>query len=106
MKKIAQEYEKRHPDTKIILDSAGSLVCARKITELKKPCDIIASSDYFVVREILPSEYGMEITIDAGKTFYLDISSDTFKQQPLHELSEVWISFSPEAGIALKGSNG
>jgi ABC-type sugar transport system ATPase subunit len=57
-----------------------------------------------IVREILPSEYGMEITIDAGETFYVDISTDTYKQQPYKELSDVWISFSREAGIALKGT--
>jgi molybdate/tungstate transport system substrate-binding protein len=53
LKQIANEYEKRNPDTKIFLESAGSLVCARKVTELKKPCDIIASSDYFVINELL-----------------------------------------------------
>jgi molybdate/tungstate transport system ATP-binding protein len=58
-----------------------------------------------IVREILPSEYGMEITVDAGETFYVDISADTYKQQPLSEMSEVWITFSREAGIALQGTN-
>jgi molybdate/tungstate transport system substrate-binding protein len=57
LKEIAREYENRYPDTKILLESAGSLVCARKITELKKPCDIIASSDYFVINELLIPEY-------------------------------------------------
>jgi molybdate/tungstate transport system substrate-binding protein len=56
-KQIALEYEKRNPGTKIFLESAGSLVCARKVTELKKPCDIIASSDYFVINELLIPEY-------------------------------------------------
>jgi len=57
LKEIAQEYEKIHPGTKILLESAGSIVCARKITELKKPCDIIASSDYFVINELLIPDY-------------------------------------------------
>jgi molybdate/tungstate transport system substrate-binding protein len=57
MKQIAQEYEKRNPDTKIYLESSGSLVCARKVTELKKPCDIVASSDYFVINELLIPDY-------------------------------------------------
>ena len=57
VKQIAQEYQKRNPDTKIFLESAGSLICARKITELKKPCDIIASSDYFVINELLIPDY-------------------------------------------------
>jgi molybdate/tungstate transport system substrate-binding protein len=51
------EYEKRNPGTKIFFESAGSLVCARKVTELKKPCDIIASSDYFVINELLIPDY-------------------------------------------------
>jgi molybdate/tungstate transport system substrate-binding protein len=57
LKKVAQEYEKQHPGTKIFMESAGSLVCARKITELKKSCDIIASSDYFVINELLIPDY-------------------------------------------------
>jgi molybdate/tungstate transport system substrate-binding protein len=56
-KQIKNEYEKINPDIKILLEPAGSLVCARKITELKKPCDIIASADYFVINELLIPEY-------------------------------------------------
>ena len=57
MKQIALEYERKNPHTKILLESAGSLVCARKVTELKKPCDIVASSDYFVINELLIPDY-------------------------------------------------
>jgi molybdate/tungstate transport system substrate-binding protein len=57
IKQITQEYEKMNPDIKILLESAGSLVCARKVTELKKPCDILASSDYFVINELLIPAY-------------------------------------------------
>ncbi len=57
LKQVAKEYEKRNPDIKIFLESAGSLVCARKVTELKKPCDILASADYFVINELLIPDY-------------------------------------------------
>jgi molybdate/tungstate transport system substrate-binding protein len=57
LKQVATEYEKINPGTKIYLESAGSLVCARKVTELKKPCDIIASSDYFVIDKLLIPDY-------------------------------------------------
>ncbi len=56
-KALADEFEKRNPGIEILMEPAGSLVCARKITELKKPCDIIASSDYFVINELLIPEY-------------------------------------------------
>jgi molybdate/tungstate transport system substrate-binding protein len=55
--KLKNEYEKMHPEVKILLEPAGSLVCARKITELKKPCDIIASADYYVINELLIPQY-------------------------------------------------
>jgi ABC-type Fe3+/spermidine/putrescine transport system ATPase subunit len=54
-----------------------------------------------IVKEILSSEYGMEITVEAGETFYIDIPGEIFKRQPFVESSEVWISFPREAGIAL-----
>lgn len=56
-KELATEYEKLNLGTKVLLEPAGSLVCARKITELKKPCDIIASSDYFVINDLLIPDY-------------------------------------------------
>lgn len=57
LNQLKEEYEKINPDIKILLEPAGSLVCARKITELKKPCDIIASADYFVINEFLIPDY-------------------------------------------------
>lgn len=54
---LKEIFEQRNPGVKILLEPAGSLVCARKITELKKPCDIIASADYFVINELLIPEY-------------------------------------------------
>ena len=56
-KQLKEIYEKRNPGIKILMEPSGSLVCARKITELKKPCDIMASADYFVINELLIPEY-------------------------------------------------
>jgi ABC-type sugar transport system ATPase subunit len=70
-----------------------------------KPSTVCENCFKGVVTEVLPIESGMEITVDAGEIFYVDISADTFKSHPVCESSEVWISFLPEAGIALQGSN-
>ncbi len=56
-KQIAGEYQKKKSGVKILLEPAGSIVCARKISELKKPCDIMASADYFVINELLMPKY-------------------------------------------------
>jgi molybdate/tungstate transport system substrate-binding protein len=57
VKKLAEEFEKSNPGVRVLTESAGSLECARKITELGKPCDIMLSSDYFVVDKMLIPAY-------------------------------------------------
>lgn len=54
---LATEYEAANPGTKILLEAAGSLVCARKITELGKPCDIMASADYQIIDAMLIPQF-------------------------------------------------
>lgn len=54
-----------------------------------------------IINEILPSEYGMELTVDAGEAFYVDISSETFRELQLKESSAIWMTFTQESGIAL-----
>ena len=57
-----------------------------------------------VVREINPSEYGIEITVDAGEIFYVDLPVNDFKSLQIQESSDVWITFQKEAAIALLGT--
>lgn len=57
------------------------------------------------ISEVIPSDYGMEIIVDAGEKFYIDVTNDNFSKQHLCEQSDVWIAFSSESLIALQGSN-
>lgn len=56
-KLIADEFEKENPNANVLLEAAGSVACARKITDLKKECDIMASADYQIIDRFLISEY-------------------------------------------------
>jgi molybdate/tungstate transport system substrate-binding protein len=53
MKELAAAFNKLHPELTILMESAGSVDCARKITDLQKPCDIMASADYAVIDKML-----------------------------------------------------
>jgi molybdate/tungstate transport system ATP-binding protein len=57
-----------------------------------------------IIKEILPSGTGMEITVDTGEIFYIDVTSDYFRQNSFCENSPVWIAFAPESCIALEGT--
>jgi len=57
MKEIAAAFHKLYPDVNILMESAGSVASARKITDLDRPCDIMASADYAVIDNMLIPEY-------------------------------------------------
>jgi molybdate/tungstate transport system substrate-binding protein len=55
--KIKEAYKKLNPNTEVILEAAGSRACARKITDLKKQCDLMVSADYKVIDNLLIPKY-------------------------------------------------
>ncbi len=57
MKEISAAFKELHPEVNIMMESAGSVECARKVTDLNKPCDILASSDYKVIDNMLIPKY-------------------------------------------------
>jgi len=57
VKAICDSFKVRHPDVEILAEAAGSKDCARKISDLKKNCDIMLSSDYKVIDDLLIPEW-------------------------------------------------
>lgn len=55
--KIIDGFEKENPGVEVLKEIAGSRECARKISELKKPCDVFASADYLVIDQLLIPSY-------------------------------------------------
>jgi hypothetical protein len=56
------------------------------------------------VTELIPSENGMEVTIDTGDLFYADAPVSEIDKLRLTEGKEVWISF-PSNSIVVIGGN-
>jgi ABC-type spermidine/putrescine transport systems, ATPase components len=56
-----------------------------------------------VVKEISPCEYGMELRVDAGELFFVDVPLNDFNKLQITESTDVWISFPAEACIVLQG---
>jgi len=59
VKKLNEAFEKENPGVRVLSEAAGSLACARKVTELGKTCDIILSADYFVIDRMLIPDYAL-----------------------------------------------
>ena len=57
LKAIEKSFEAKYPKVDVLREAAGSQACARKITDLHKPCDIMASADYTVIDKLLIPKY-------------------------------------------------
>ncbi|NMC37884.1 MAG: ABC transporter permease subunit [Bacteroidales bacterium] len=72
--------------------------------ENREPVSVHDNCFKGVVKEINPSENGMETVVDAGEIFYVDLPAGDFKSLLISELSDVWVIFGKEDVIALSGS--
>ena len=54
---MEKAFEAKYPKVDVQREAAGSQACARKITDVKKPCDIMASADYTVIDKLLIPKY-------------------------------------------------
>jgi len=54
---MEKAFETAHPKVDLLREPSGSQKAARKISELNKPCDIMASADYQVIDKLLMPDY-------------------------------------------------
>ncbi len=53
LKQVAEAFQREHPAVRILSEAAGSRECARKLTDLGRACDVLASADYAVIEAML-----------------------------------------------------
>ena len=56
-KEVADAFKMHYPEINVLAESAGSRTCARKITDLHRACDIMASADYSVIDNLLIPDF-------------------------------------------------
>ncbi len=56
-REMSKAFSARYPNIKIYREAAGSRTCARKIVDLEKSCDVMASADYSVIDNLLVPGY-------------------------------------------------
>ena len=56
-KEVIETFNLQYPGINVLTEAAGSRDCARKITDLNKDCDVMASADYTVIDQLLIPDY-------------------------------------------------
>ncbi|MCD6395455.1 MAG: extracellular solute-binding protein [Planctomycetes bacterium] len=54
---VSAEFGKAYPDIAVKAEAAGSRMCARKISDLGRACDVMGSADYKVVDNLLMGDH-------------------------------------------------
>jgi molybdate/tungstate transport system substrate-binding protein len=76
-RQISAEFQKEHPDIVIMAEASGSRIAARKISDLKQECDVMGSSDYKVVEELLMpnhADFNIRFALNEMVIAYIDKS--------------------------------
>ena len=84
LKALTDSFTVMHPGTVFKMEAAGSVDCARKITELGRSCDIMASADYQVIDQLLIPDYA---TINEPFAFNSIIIAYTDKSRKADEIT-------------------
>jgi molybdate/tungstate transport system substrate-binding protein len=74
---ITAAFMRRHPGVVIRSEVAGSRTCARKISDLGKPCDVLASADYSVIDTLLIPEHAGWHIVFAGNAMTIAYRPDS-----------------------------
>ena len=92
---MKDKFTSIYPDVRIQLEAAGSRTCARKIADLKRPCDVMASADCTVIENLLIPDYAdwnisfatneMAIMYRPGSKFSKEINGDNWYKILLRE---------------------
>ncbi len=97
-KQIAKAFEKKYPCIKVELEAAGSRTCARKISDLNKPCDIMASADYKVINNLLIPEYASWNIKFASNEMVLVYSNKSKKHKYINNTN--WLNILLDAEVS------
>ena len=54
---IIERFQSHHPNVVVTAEASGSLDAVRKVTELRKPCDLVATADWRLIKRFLIPQY-------------------------------------------------
>ncbi len=85
LRELSTLYQQRHPNVKVLAEAAGSRDTARKVSDLGRSCDVLASADYQVVENLLmPAHADFNIRFATGEI----VIAYTDKSRQREQLSE------------------
>jgi molybdate/tungstate transport system substrate-binding protein len=100
---MEKAFEKKYPMYDVVREAAGSRACARKITDIKKPDDVMASAAYKVIDNLLIPDFAK---FDAHFATNEMVIAYTKKSKYANEINQDnWIDILLKKGVKVGHSN-
>ena len=101
--KIKKAFEKKYPYIDIRQEPSGSVKAARKITEIHKPCDVIAVADYTLIPKMLFPTYAEYVKLFARNELVLTYTKNSKYKDEIN--SKNWYKILTKKGVKWGFSN-
>jgi len=85
LKQICEEFKACYPNVKFVCEAAGSRICARKITDLNRTCDVLISADYTVIDSLLVPEHADWNIRFAGNEMVIAFRDDSHRADEINK---------------------
>ncbi|MBK6346039.1 MAG: extracellular solute-binding protein [Bacteroidales bacterium] len=95
-KEIADSFMVLNPGIQVKAESAGSLASIRKITDLNRPCDILASADYSLIDKLMIPAHASWNMKFAGNEMVIVYQKDPLKSGTINQQNWHSILLDPE----------
>ncbi len=97
---LSNVFRKHNPNIHVRLEGAGSRMCARKIIDLGKRCDIFASADYTVIDDLLMPQWAKWSILFAGNEMVIAYTDQSARAQELDSRNWPQILLDPHVYFA------
>jgi molybdate/tungstate transport system substrate-binding protein len=105
MKTIADSFKAENPGIAINLEAAGSIECARKITELNRQCDIMVLADYRIIDQLLIPKYADWNILFAGNEMAIVYTKKSLYANEISQLNWFEILMRPNVHFGRSDPN-
>jgi len=100
---IAQHFERQWPGVNVQMEGSGAREAARKVTDQRRPCDIIASADYRVIEDMLKPDYARFNILFAGNRLVLSFTNKSRFGDEIN--AENWFEILLREGVVFGHTN-
>jgi len=96
LKAITDSFKRHNPEVTFNLEAAGSLECARKITDLNRQCDLFFSADYQVINHLLVTKHADFVIPFSGNRMVIAYSPKSKLSSSINSLNWTSILLNPK----------